>query len=296
MKITVLGWYGHRNLGDEAMLEGIQHLFSEHKFTVLNDKTSIQSIIEKANQSDLFIIGGGELICRNRLFLPVPKWDQTITVPKIIFGCGVNSEPLEPHIQQSLDTYRFIGLRDNESCKTIPRAYPCLDPSLILAKKYAFKSAKQENMAAIIPTERNCRNYDEGIVSTSILEDSIALLRKDIEREQFKDVVLLAFGTEDNDDLETCNRLQRYLPEYNTVILKPQSPQDALDIVRHCRKTYAFRLHGLLFSWMLRVPFKCFGYHRKIKRAYDTLRSFTPETASRNLEENKEWICRTIFK
>lgn len=278
------------------MLEGIQHLFAEHEFTILNDRMPLRAIVDDTNRSDLFVLGGGQLINRNRLFLPIQYWDRNIKVPKIIFGCGVNAQILERHVLDSLGSYRLIGFRDNESCNLIPRARLCLDPSLILAKKHEFEPTNKENMAAIIPTERGHRNYDEGIVSTTILEDSVTLLRKDLEKEQFDNIVLLAFGNEDNNDLETCKRLQRYLPDYNTVILKPENPRNALDIIRRCRKTYTFRLHGLLFSWMLQVPFKCFGYHRKIRRVYDTLKDFTLESAVRNLEENKEWICRSLSR
>jgi len=296
MKVAILGWYGHGNLGDEAMLEGLQYLFNKFfgpcEFTVFTDYeiATVPRISEKVNESDLLVLGGGELINRDRLFLNMRRWDHFVTIPKIIVGCGVNApdyNALQDHVKESLRSFRFLGLRDDQSCMILredqdlaSKVYLSLDPSIILASEYGFSWKPEENKAGIIPTDRQHNRFDEGIQITDIVENTKFELKKQLQEDQIKEVTLFAFGGDDNDDMESCRKLAAYLTEdFHVSIIKPSTTREALKILSVCSKVYSYRLHGMLLAYSMGVPFTCYGYHWKVKRVYNTIIELTPKTA-----------------
>src|SRR3989304_963994 len=105
------------------MFEAIRILAHEYlnatRIIPLNDMPPASEIIEKADDADLLVLGGGELICRNRLFLNAESWAERVHVPKIIVGCGVNANFLESHVWNSLQGFQSLGLRDSASLNFI---------------------------------------------------------------------------------------------------------------------------------------------------------------------------------
>ena len=94
MNITILGWYGHRNIGDEAMLEGLHILlnrfFGKPEIKVMSDNSEQvpEFNVKEINEGDLLILGGGELINRDRIFIDMPGWEQKIKIPKNCYLCS----------------------------------------------------------------------------------------------------------------------------------------------------------------------------------------------------------------
>ena len=265
------------------MLEGIQTLCDKHfgscDFTVMSD-TNFS--LEKANESDLFVLGGGELINCDRLFMNRVAWDYPIKTRKIVVGCGLNNPDyvsLQDHVKRSLRRFQFIGVRDGESYKLLRedpklRDKVCLslDPSLILPSKYGVAWKPMEGVVAVVPTDRKANKYDLGILATNIIDQTKQRLLDQLKRDNAHLVILLAFGGDDNDDLANCRQLEGYLKDTYTVrVVKPSSPKEALEILSACSKVYAYRLHGLILAYALSIPFCGFGYHRKVKRNRDTL-------------------------
>ncbi len=242
------------------------------------------------------MIGGGELIRENQIFLNHPNWDKEITVPKVIFGCGVNSpnQRIRSEVLNSLKDWRYIGLRDHTSYHKLfphPNIHLCLDPSIILSEKHYFKwNMPESNCATIIPTDRRSRKYDPGIESTSIIKDSFPELQQSLIRERFDRIFILAFGGDDNDDDCTAWNLRRELGQYHVSMLHPRTAVESMRVMVNCRKAYTYRLHGLIFAWMLKMPFHAFNYHSKIHRVSGTLASFTVEEAIENLKENAKLV------
>lgn len=292
MNVSILGWYGHRNLGDEAILEGFQYLFHNHRFTVLSDKMPLQEIFWKANQSDLFILGGGELINSTRLFSFPAHWDDYLTVPKMVLGCGVNApniESIQPHVLESLESFEYIGLRDLESCRILrsdpklsSKIHLFLDPAITLAKKHGLEHCPEsENTAVIVPTDRFRTEHDEGILHTDYVNQSLPQLKKDLEQDKIENVVLVPFGGDDNDDMESCRQIAHSLSDRLYVSTKcPETPRETLEIMAACSKAYTYRLHGMLFAYSLKMPFNCYEYHRKIRKVYEMLKGYENELPS----------------
>uniref|UniRef100_A0A6M3JQN9 Putative polysaccharide pyruvyl transferase family protein n=1 Tax=viral metagenome TaxID=1070528 RepID=A0A6M3JQN9_9ZZZZ len=281
MRIALLGWYCHGNLGDEAMLEGFKLLLSNHHVTAYNDySVDLRGI----NQSDLFILGGGELINTTRLFLPIEHWIRKVSVPRIIFSCGVNAEnydQLEPHVKQDLECFQYIGVRDRaayDMLKASPlsdRVHLTLDTSLLLQPP---KHTSTSGLATIIPTDRKHKEYDAGILATNITQTVASRLAVDLKRHGITEANLLAFGGDDNDDFETCRQIAPHL-NIPTKIIKPNNPTEAMQYLAQSEVAYTHRLHGMLLAYLTQTPFLCYGYHRKVKRMFDTLNLLEVEAA-----------------
>jgi len=296
MKVAILGWYGHGNIGDEAMLEGLQYLLNKYfgatSFIVMTNiatATVPQFNIDLANNTDLLVYGGGEIINPNHMFVSRNRWTQWIHEPKIIMGCGVNANQyneFQEQVKMGLRDFEYIGLRD-EIAYNILREDPelqskialTLDPSMILREKYGLNWNSTEKVGVIIPTDRTHRDFDRGILTTNIVASTRSILKQKLLLDGIRQIKLVAFGKEDNDDAAACRQLKDCLSEFDVSIYEPLTVKDALDLLCSCQKIYTYRLHGLVFAHMLGIPYSYFSYHHKVERAHATLRKFSPEMA-----------------
>ena len=296
MKVAILGWYGHNNIGDEAILEGLQYLFNKFfNTTEFNVMTNVQTdsvpqfTLEKANDADLFVYGGGEIINPRHMFVARKCWLRWIHEPKIIMGCGVNARQygeFQDHIKPCLRGFKYIGLRDEVACNILredpelqSKIVLTLDPSMILREKYGLNWNSTEKVGVIIPTDRTHRDFDRGILTTNIVASSRSILKQKLLLDGIRQIKLVALGKEDNDDAATCRQLKDYLSEFDVSIYEPLTVKDALDLLCSCQKIYTYRLHGLVFAHVLGIPYSYFSYHHKLERAHATLRKFSPEMA-----------------
>jgi polysaccharide pyruvyl transferase WcaK-like protein len=333
-RIAVLGWYGHGNLGDEAMLEGIKFLSERYlscrDFLVMTTTHASDVPVFDAsivNKCDLLILGGGEMISPRHVWLRHDGWQKAVTVPKIIMGSGVDGTKLSPRVREALRDFSYIGLRDNDAHRILSedqylaaRAHLTLDPTLVLATKYKLSRCSEPGVAAVIPTERRVwprgdmsmvskarkaiRRYvaasayveRRGVFYTSISNSKEALGRE-LSKDKVCEVKLLAFGGDDNDDLETCRELADYLkPSFAVSVLKPSTPEEALRVIASCEKVYAYRLHGMFLAFSVGVPFSVYPYHLKLRRNYDTLREFSLMRALKVVDEAWDQLDRVLHK
>ena len=304
-KVSILGWYGHGNLGDEAMLEGLQFLlekfFGARKFNVMTDMpttTVPQFNFDMANDCDLFVYGGGEIIYPNYEFVSIKKWMQYVKPPKITVGCGVNAEIYEQFYQdilEGLGEFKHIGLRDATAYSILSKDENLrgklgliLDPSMVLREKYNMQWENSDGVGVLIPTDRQDTRCDPGILKTNIVSVSQVSLKDLMIVDGIKKVILVPFGKEDNDDLVTCTQMQEFLSDrFDVSIREPTSIKDALDIIGNCQRVYAYRLHGLILAHMLGAPYDYVPYHRKLQRVQLTLQNLDYEKI--NFIMNSTW-------
>lgn len=287
MKTAILGWYGHNSIGDEAVLEGIQHLLAKHldchEFHVMTS-TETPAVprfsSEDANDCDLFILGGGELISPTRVWMDEEKWHRQVTIPKAIAGCGINGEDVNSNVLAELRDFTYVGVRDQYTYNRLRALRPHLtfDPSLVLARKHGVRWNPEDSITAgIVPTERKTFTRGEGVTNPNIVNESTFHLEQKLRQDRIQRVRLFAFGEEDNDDYETCEKLARRLRrDFEVSISKPDTPEEALRGIAECSRIYAYRLHGMLFAYSLNAPFTYYGYHSKLRRNYDTIKNLAP--------------------
>jgi len=300
-KIAVLGWAGHGNLGDELMLDGLKNLFKGCEFMVMsNDNRGTYPFIDfdAINSCDLCILGGGELIHADHLFMPTPSifkapslmyriyartplahlpWTHRIKIPKIIFGCGVNAEgssQLKLNVIEDLERFDYIGVRDNTSLNIL-KSFPRLKDKVFLSYDASFgikidrswEAYDKVDRAIIIPTDRFTVG-DEGV-----LERDIAVKSRDWLNEKlvsYKEKIFIAFGEIDNDDYETC----KILSDKSSTILRSNNLllQEILVMMGISKIVFPYRLHGLILSFITGTPYDFYPYHWKLQRVNDTIK------------------------
>jgi polysaccharide pyruvyl transferase WcaK-like protein len=280
----MLGWYGHGNFGDELMLEGLRQLFKNWQITVMSDnyKSSFPKLnFNVVNECDLFVLGGGNLISSDRLFSSDlysflhSSWVKRIKIPKVILGCGVNAEnasQLKPSVIADLQQFSFIGLRDNVSVDIL-KVIPQLAGKVHLFHDLAFALETggltwkpSKNVAVVIPTDRCTSKHDSGIRQFDVAAKSCSWLTEKLK--PYSKTVFLPFGQQDNDDLETCNRLASCVK--GSVVL--QLPlQKTLNLLSECAAVFPYRLHGLILSFLVGAKYEFYPYHWKLQRVHDTI-------------------------
>lgn len=285
-KVTIIGWYGHQNLGDELMLEGLRQLFKDWHITVMSNTPSADAKYpmfnaDIANESDLILLGGGELIQRDRLFLE-PKWTDSIkeTVPKFILGCGINAQKysqLSASMLRELEKFCFIGLRDRYSLNILNnspahnytnRLNLFYDPAFSIDIGQVKPIDTGKRLVIIAPTDRINNKYDFGVTQTNFANKFAKQFREKLSF--FDRVVFVAFGNEDNNDYLTCQKIASVIPN-DYEIIKGTDTCKVLQYFAGADRVYTARLHGLLLAKLFGKSCSIFSYHWKLDRAVDTL-------------------------
>jgi polysaccharide pyruvyl transferase WcaK-like protein len=268
LKVAVLGWYGHNNFGDDVvLLEGLRQLFKGWDIKVFSDSpnTTYPMIDFKAvNSCDLFVLGGGELINKNRLFFG-SNWAHHIKIPKVVLGVGVNAEKsaqISGRVVDDLKQFDYIGLRDNIAVDIL-RSIPELSSKVGLFYDLAFaidvsifKWNHSEDCAVVIPTDRHSNVADQGIIEFDVVENSRNWLTQRLET--YNQALFVPFGQEDNNDFQTCQQL---------------SSCARSSIVFYTASVSLPRLLAL----MLGAKYEFYPYHWKLQRVHDTITGLLPE-------------------
>ena len=302
--VAVLGWLGHQNFGDDLFVKAYQEMFAGWDIKVYsNSPTATYPLInfDEVNKCDLFVLGGGELINKTRLFL-LDAWSHKISIPKIILGCGVNTQyakQLSLLVIRELEQYSFIGVRDIHSLKIL-RSFPSLKDkvelfydlafALDVAKfavpvkideRWGFGPKVKPLCAVVIPTDRNNlnRQSDRGIKEVNLIKTSSKWLKNQLA--PYAHTVFIPFGKEDNHDGHTCCELFGCsgIKENTPYIRKSAEIIHDEDIslelvarrISEASIVFTYRLHGLILAFMLKRNYVFYPYHHKLSNMQETL-------------------------
>ena len=314
--VAVLGYYGQGNFGDDLILEGLRTLFKGWEMQVYSTVTggAYPTLdYNKANKSDLFIVGGGELIhkdclaqptpCRfkfknhslayklyNRTFLAHLPYLKHIKTRKVLLGCGVDAEELNWNVKKDLQQFSFIGLRDTTSMQTLKKI-PELTDKIHLFHDLAFqltppKPTKKSDYAAVIPTHR------EGLS----LESSEQWLKENVTG--YRKAWLIPFGKNDNDDYTTARVLSPtlFLAGVRSEFMLPSQVNftAVCNLLSGAKEVFTYRLNGLILAYMLGVPCRFYPYHPKLNRVHDTLTGVCPDVIRREQQKTLNIIMEGI--
>lgn len=108
--VAYIGWCGHRNLGDEVMLNVIRKVFSSRPFEILQPAPGekLMSMLRLGGR-DFFsaiLLGGGTLI--HPLFLELAQIAHRIGAPMFALGTGVGSPGFGMPAEVSIDGWAEI--------------------------------------------------------------------------------------------------------------------------------------------------------------------------------------------
>ena len=320
--VAVLGYFFHNNFGDELILDGLRQLFIDWQVIPMNERTFNINIV---NKCDLFVLGGGELIHADRLFMNTPSflgfkiprlahrlmnrtnifnnisWVHKIKIPKVILGCGVNVEnvsELKKEVVSELEQFDYIGLRDQASVDLLSsistlknKVHLFYDLAFSLNCNSANRTQNYEKTAVVIPTDRFTFS-DKGVRQNQIAAKSRDWLHQELV--VFDETLFLPFGQEDNDDYATCQSLSDCAT--NSEIISPENLnfQTIIDYIANSDMVFPYRLHGLILSFMIGKKYEFYPYHWKLSRVHETIKNLSPDEIRHAQQKEFETMLQTV--
>lgn len=270
--IGILGYYGHGSRGDDLLQYALTKLFGEtHAFTVSSPNRPTPVPLEKVNEMDALIVGGGTLL-GNALPYPLcdTEWIEGVEIPLYIFGAGAKF----PHRNGRLEEGRLSSeLADaHHALKCKARFFGVRGPLTqeVLAREGIETEVIGDPVLALVPTRAVPNRSPVWLVNlrdpvwfggrANYLNTARQLV------EMLGEVITispLAFDEADATFMRSLGFLKVEVP----------SPSALVDIVTHCAGVVAMRLHACVLAAVCGVPFLNLGYKLK---SWDWQRTIAP--------------------
>jgi polysaccharide pyruvyl transferase WcaK-like protein len=136
-RIGIVGWFGHRNAGDELILRNMLSSFADHQVVVFTDMSEgvkdIHSISARPlydlpsllKRLDVLLVTGGGLLHDRYIkrILPPKSMDASHT-PIIVYAAGVPFFEWTEDLTYFLDKCYLITVRDPQTCQFLKNKYP----------------------------------------------------------------------------------------------------------------------------------------------------------------------------
>ncbi len=297
--IVISGYYGFDNAGDEAMLtaiikalrskdssvnltvisgnpeatEKLHKVSSIHRFSLLN-------IVNSMRQADLLLSGGGSLLQdvtskRSLLYyLAIVSLGIILRKKVVLYAQGIG--PIKSAFMRKLTKYvcnsvDMITVRDKDSLYELRRigvtsseVYLTADSVMTLAKEKLDFGRElldrffiPEDKMLIAVAVRKWREDD-----SYLLEIAKAADRLIDDRNAHIALLPLQYP----DDVETCRRVQQMMVHKleSTVLATECITEQYLSLIGNFDLLIGMRLHALIFSAVMGVPFVAVSYDPKI--------------------------------
>jgi polysaccharide pyruvyl transferase CsaB len=298
MRITISGYYGSGNTGDEAVLAGILESFrvraavARESFVILSEdpegtralhgvaaepRMRLSAVRRALRSSDLLISGGGSLVqdvtsLRSAIYyLGVLRLAAMCGTPAMIYAQGVG--PLHRRITRVLtrmivDRTQCVTVRDQASADLLreigvrrPQIEVVADPAWVLSPISRTDSIGALRQAGVAP--------DDKVVGISLRpwcrddpgEDAWLRMIRGIVTRTGARVVFLPM--QPPRDTELASRLAALVPGAG-IIPVPPAPGAALGLAGMLTGLVAMRLHALVFAAMVGTPMLAIGYDPKV--------------------------------
>jgi len=305
VKIMISGYYGFNNTGDEAILKSMVRVFKEKlprvKIVVLSqnplqtsqscqvkaiNRLHLISILKCFRDTNLFISGGGGLLQDSTgrgwsilYYLGLILGAILFKVPVMIYAQGIgpiNKKLNKLLIKWILNKIDIITVRDIASKELLksmgvlkPEIYVSSDSSFLLKKKSIDHIIK--NFPDILELTKS-NNYP--LVGISIreykgnrtdLKRMVARLADDIIEKYKVKIIFLPFKF--NEDLHISEEILFLMKNKSQAnILKARlEPEELLFLVSQLSLMIGMRLHSIIFSSMVNIPFIALNYDPKVK-------------------------------
>ena len=274
MKIGLIGWYGHANLGDERILDCLKRYFFQHEVLPMRSLSEAMKNIPLLNSCDFVLLGGGGLILRNMNgYIPLL---EKITKP---FGCvGISVEAVHEDniffIEMLKEKALFILVRDQSSKELLKNHFKVIHSAdLTFLYPYPVAEMVQEDICCL-----NLRNWpfwqaEHGGVYARYMQ-ALSAQRNDLYNSYPHakwDPDLAVAHTINN--FAIVRPLPLYfeegtvndVEELKKFFSKINWNDDPIALLSTSRYFLSMRLHGLIFACQMGIPFLSLDYQPKNK-------------------------------
>jgi polysaccharide pyruvyl transferase WcaK-like protein len=271
VRIGLIGWYGHRNAGDDRILLCLRRFFDGHELVVTTSFCDALERLGELNSCDFVMLGGGGLILRG-----TGRFANLIERLKPRFGCvGISVESRHTDNIRMIDVLKeraeFLLVRDARSRELLDCHFKTIvGPDLTFLYPYEVADPPEADVCGLNlrpwrfwPGEHN-GSFDRIMrrINNRIPElvqfypfarwdplKAITLLRN-----HFGGFVALPLylenGVENDRDV-----LSRFFPQ----VSRNFSDEE----FNGCRYIVSMRLHGLIFACQKGIPFLSLSYQPK---------------------------------
>jgi polysaccharide pyruvyl transferase CsaB len=293
VKIAISGWYGARNLGDEAiltaMLESISselpnatfHVFSKdpnhtaklHSVESSSSRLlSVGKTLSAIKECDAFILGGGGFLHKysfSAFWMSRPTLAQMMRKPVTFYSLGLDSSVLQRRmarwlIGRTANRARLITVRDNASRDVLvdmgvrKEVHVTIDPVLSLKPcddRRVDEILKSENIAT--PFALVCPGlpgFSMQRIDSLGYKTALAGVVDHIVRNLGLSVVLVPFKLPE--DLEFCMSLKKACAqdEKVRVLEKEYTPKEVLGLFTRSQFGVCARYHANIFAIVSSMP------------------------------------------
>ncbi len=297
------GWFGSGNLGDEAILMGVNHIFRrvipEIRITVLSinpdytRKISGLESIQLKSPREIFssnkkylsslaeietcLITGGTPIYDYDFFSKCIHWGLPIINGSRIFLFGIGAKRISSLkgkiiTKTLLDQSNRTSVRDFYTfyaLKSLSRRSITLTGDSALCYPYEL-DRNEEKMIVICPRSLNqdhISSYHDNITTENIqkIRKMIAKTCDFLVKKGFSVIFVPFHNTPKDNDLAEIHSIVNKMKKRDAVILdRPDSPQDFINIINSSNFVIGLRLHSLILSAVAKVPYISIGYDNKI--------------------------------
>ncbi|TCB96449.1 polysaccharide pyruvyl transferase [Micromonospora zingiberis] len=300
LTIGVLGSYGGRNLGDEAILTGLLAdlrqqepnariiVFSRNPEHTRQSHPDVEAVPWEGvsrtdsalvlSQLDLLILGGGGILYDKeaRRYLRVVRVAQERGLPLLTYAVGVGplSEMVDTGmVRETLAGATQVTVRDQESRMVLEEA-GLLNPITVTADP-AFLLEPEEFPPELLREEGVPAG--KRLVGMSVREPGRAAERLDVDGyhrllAQIGDFLVhridahVLFVPMERDDIRHSHGVLSHMiaAERGRILHGTYSPQQVLGLMRHFDLAVGMRLHFLIFAAMMGTPFLPLPYAGKV--------------------------------
>lgn len=300
LTIGVLGSYGGRNLGDEAILTGLLAdlreqepnariiVFSRNPSHTALAHPDVEAVpwegvsrvdsAEVLNQLDLLILGGGGILYDReaRRYLRVVRVAQERGLPLLTYAVGVG--PLSDGVdtgmvRETLADAIEVTVRDQESRMVLEEA-GLLNPITVTADP-AFPVGAEDFPARLLREEGVPAG--KRLVGLSVREPGRAAERLDVDGyhrliAQIGDFLVqridayVLFVPMERDDIRHSHGVMSHMiaADRGRVLHGDYTPRQVLGLMKHFDLAVGMRLHFLIFAAMVGTPFLPLPYAGKV--------------------------------
>ena len=311
LKLIISGYYGFKNAGDEAilasMVKNIRAKSPQIDMTVLSanpletscsyhvkaiHRMKLFQIIKCITNADLFISGGGGLLQDSTgrglsilYYLGLILMAKIARIPVMVYAQGIG--PVKNTFNHLLIRWIFnqidlITLRDSQSKELLrkiginkPAMYVNADPSFLLEKN------NFNEILADIPTLKKLFCGDnQPIVGISVrrckgnnddLKRKFVRISNDLIRKYKAKIIFIPFHA--GEDISFSKEIVELIEKRDQTYLLENNikPETLITIISRLSFMLGIRLHSIMFSCLMQVPFIALNYDPKIKNFVSNL-------------------------